>query len=367
MDPAEQAIYLGLTLGARYRVDAHIGDGNFSGVFRATDQQTGHEVAVKILTIRSTHSPEARIEFDGEKGLLGMLADASHVVTMLGHGTHPLELRAAPGESTVTIDVPYLVLELADASLAELLLQRHRLPWDVRLKLFRDLVKGVHQMHLRDMVHRDVKSENSLVHSSPQCAKIADLGRAKHTVGPPRFLAEAYVAGRGDLRFAPPELLWLCGSEDPAEMARVDLFLLGSLLYETATGVGVTSIAFTDPLRVHAEAGELPPAARKADLAGRLGQLTQQMMSAYDLFALELPPYLREPALALVRQLTHPDPLKRLPGYRQRRIDPWDLQWLLKKVDVLIALDAHHAGRAQRITRKRRRPTSARTTTRATR
>jgi transcriptional regulator with XRE-family HTH domain len=35
LEPAEQAIYLGVTLGSRYRVDAHIGDGNFSGVFRA--------------------------------------------------------------------------------------------------------------------------------------------------------------------------------------------------------------------------------------------------------------------------------------------------------------------------------------------
>jgi eukaryotic-like serine/threonine-protein kinase len=366
MDPAEQAIYLGTTLGGRYRVDADIGDGNFSGVFRATDQNTGREVAVKILTIRSTQSPEARLEFDGERRLLGMLAGASHVVGLLGHGTHQLQLVASPGESVVTIDVPFLVLELADASLAELLLQRHRLPWSVRLQLFRDLVKGVHQMHLARMVHRDVKSENGLVHSAPQCAKVADLGRAKHIAEPPRFIAEAYVAGRGDLRFAPPELLWLCGGEDVTEMARVDLFLLGSLLYEVATGVGITGIVFTDPLKIQAAAATLAPDARRADLKSRLGELTQQMMPAYDLFALEIPPHLREPALGLLRQLTHPDPLKRVPGYRRRTLNPWDLQWLLKKVDVLIALEAYVNGHRARITRRRRRPAQARKSRAAT-
>jgi hypothetical protein len=148
-------------------------------------------------------------------------------------------------------------------------------------------------------------------------------------------------------------------------MARVDLFLLGSLLYEIATGVGITAIVFSDPLKVHAEAGTLPPEARKTELASRLGELTQQMMPAYDLFAQEAPPHLREPSLVLIRQLTHPDPLKRPPGYRGRRLDPWDLQWLLKKVDVLIAVDAHQTGRAQRITRKRRRPTHAQSATKA--
>jgi serine/threonine protein kinase len=186
MDSAEQAIYIGATLGNRYLVEAHLGDGNFSGVFAATDQQTGRKVAVKILSLRSTHSAEALLEFDGEKALLKLLAGCTHVVELLDDGTHQLELVAPPSENAVTIDVPYLVLELADASLSELLLERDRLPWQARLKLLRDLVKGVHQMHLGKVV-------NGLVFSAPQGAKIADLGRSKHTRDGPRFIAEALI------------------------------------------------------------------------------------------------------------------------------------------------------------------------------
>jgi serine/threonine protein kinase len=171
-----------------------------------------------------------------------MLAGCSHVVNSIGDGTHQLEL-AAPGGASVKFDVPYLVLELADGSLAELLLNRARLPWQARLELYRDLVKGVHQMHLGGVVHRDVKSDNSLIFSRPQGAKIADLGRSRNTVAQSRFVAEAYEAGRGDLRFAPPELLWKCGTDNPDDMARVDLFLLGSLLFELATGVAITQVA----------------------------------------------------------------------------------------------------------------------------
>jgi serine/threonine protein kinase len=358
MDTAEQGIYLGVTLDGRYLLNAHLGSGSFSGVFRATDQKTRREVAVKILTLRSSHSTDARVEFDGEKALLQMLVGRSHVVSLLDHGTHQLQLVAPPGENMVTIDVPYLVLELADASLAELLLNRTRLPWQARLELYRDVVKGVHQMHLEDIVHRDIKSENSLVYSAPQQAKIADLGRSKHTRHPSRFIAEAYVAGRGDMRFAPPELLWLCGTEDPADMARVDLFLLGSLLFELATGVGITAVAFTDPRSTHAAAGKLPAAARKADLDSRRHELRQQFMIAYDLFAAEIPPHLREAAVVLLRQLTDPDPARRVPGYRRRTLTPWDLQWLLKKVDVLLKVEAQQNGR-RRITRsaRRKRPT----------
>jgi serine/threonine protein kinase len=44
-------------------------------------------------------------------------------------------------------------------------------------------------MHLSRVVHRDIKSDNSLVFSRPQGAKIADLGRSKNTAEPARNLA----------------------------------------------------------------------------------------------------------------------------------------------------------------------------------
>jgi len=363
MDAAEQEIYIGVTLAGCYLIEAHLGSGNFSGVFRATDQHTEREVAVKILSFRSSHSADARIEFDGEKALLELLSGCSHVVNRVDDGTHQLEL-AAPGGAIVKFDVPYLVLELADGCLAELLLNRARLPWQARLELYRDLVKGVHQMHLSNVVHRDVKSDNSLVFSRPQGAKIADLGRSKNTADPSRFVAEAYEVGRGDLRFAPPELLWKCGTEDPNDMARVDLFLLGSLFFEIATGVAITQLALIDPLAILTAASRLPRLAREADLRVRTHELREQFMPAYDLFEREMPSHLRDPAVRLLRQLTDPDPTARVPAFRQRSLPPWDLQWLIQKVDVLLKMEAYNTGARRRITRPTRRARPARKGTR---
>ena len=363
MDAAEQQVYIGVTLAGRYLIETHIGSGNFSGVFRALDQSTGRQVAVKILSFRSAHSPEARIELDGEKALLELLSGSSHVVNLLDGGAHQLEL-AAPGGATVQFDVPYLVLELADGCLAELLLNRARLPWQARLELFRDLVKGVHQMHLSRVVHRDVKSDNSLVFSRPQVAKIADLGRSKNTAEPARFVAEAYEAGRGDLRFAPPELLWKCGTDDPDDMARVDLFLLGSLFFEIATGVAITQLALMDPLAILTAASRLPRSVREADLRVRTNELRGEFLPAYDLFEREVPPHIRDPAVRLLRQLTDPDPTARVPSFRRRSLPPWDLQWLIRKADVLLKLDTYNTGGRKKIAKPIRRTQPAKKRTR---
>src|ERR1039458_2159346 len=338
MDSAEQVIYMGVCLGGRYRVTQFIGSGNFSGVFRATDDDSGQEVAVKILSFRSGSLLEARLEFDGEKDLLQTLAGCSHVVNAIDHGSHPLTLTAPTGTPLV-VTIEYVVLELADACLSELLLFRNRLPWSDRLRLFRDIVKGVHQMHLRQVVHRDIKADNSLVFSDTQSAKIADLGRSKDTSQPSQFISTAYAAGRGDLRFAPPEFIWLCGGEDAVEMARADLYLLGSLLFELATGFGITTLALPDATSILNLMQPLTEAARRADLVARHRELLERYLPTYELFGQEVPPPLRDRARSLLATLTDPDPKSRVPGFRRSTLSPWDLEWVLHGIDVLLKID----------------------------
>lgn len=334
MDPAEQSAYIGETLDGRYEVEALIGSGHFSGVFRATDTQSGDAVAIKILSFRN--APEARIEFDGERELLEALTSCSNVLTLRDSGQHQLALQTTAGVALPVL-VEFLVFELADANLTELLVRRHELPWEERLALFRDVAKGVHQMHIRQMVHRDTKSDNALLFSAPDItAKLADLGRSRDTTKPPRFSAEAYVAGRGDLRFAPPELLWLCGTTDPVAMALSDLYLLGSILFELGTGIGLTSAALGNPRLIVDQAVQLPESARAADYTHRHHELRERYEPAFAAFSNELSAALRGPALQLLRQLTDPNPAKRVPSFRRRNPQgDWNLEWLLRRVDVL--------------------------------
>ena len=70
---------IGQTISGRYRLAAHIADGYFSHVFKASDQQTGTLAAVKMLAPSATSDPGAVMEFDEE----GMLLEKSKRPTML--------------------------------------------------------------------------------------------------------------------------------------------------------------------------------------------------------------------------------------------------------------------------------------------
>ncbi len=237
----------------------------------------------------------------------------------------------------VELDVNFIVLERADASLTQLLLKRHQIQWSDRLTLFRNAVKGVHQMHNRYVVHRDLKSENFLVtrNGSLVRAKVSDLGRSRNTRDPSPVPASAYEVGRGDLRFAPPEFLWGLGTDNPEEMRLADLFLLGSVLFEFATGQGLTGIVFGDPRGILMTKKELSRDVRVRDYRHSQSRISRDLETAYELFAEELEKPIRAEAVALLRRLTAVEPQDREPGHIARRASNWDLQWLLKQVDRL--------------------------------
>jgi hypothetical protein len=99
---------------------------------------------------------------------------------------------------------------------------------------------------------------------------------SRDTRKPARVAAGNYDFGRGDLRFAPPELLWGLGESDDFElMARGDLYLLGSLWFEVATGVGLTSLALGNPLAVRASVALLPEDVRRRDFQARTAELRE--------------------------------------------------------------------------------------------
>jgi eukaryotic-like serine/threonine-protein kinase len=336
MDPNEAQLYLAETFGDRYRLERHVGGGHFSGVFQARDLETDREVAVKVLSVLN-QSPEAILEFQTEAAMLDELKDCSNIVNCCGSGEHNLSL-ASPQGVELSFKANYMVLDYAVGTLEDIVVSRGRVPWADRLDLFRESVRGVHQMHLRRMVNRDIKSSNVLLFDRPPLARIADLGRSKDTRMATRFTAQAYEPGRGDFMFAPPELLWLRGVPTVESYVRADLYLLGSLLFELGTGLGITAFVFGDFSKVMAYTSSLASdAAREADFRGRLGDMRERYALAYATFALELPIAIRGQATDLLRLLTDPDPLRREPTARLRRNLParWDLQWLLRRVDLL--------------------------------
>src|SRR5207249_953471 len=186
MDEAEAALYIGQTFdgqdGTQYLVEKKIGDRGFAGIFKGVDLASGRGVAIKILGFAARGSQtNAASEFKDEIGLLTTLAACSNVVTLFDHGEHEMQLQPEGGGAVFPVAAPFMVLELAVGSLEELLLRRHEIDWRDRLLLFREIVKGIHQMHFRKLVHRDIKAENALLFTRNPKARIADLGRSKDT------------------------------------------------------------------------------------------------------------------------------------------------------------------------------------------
>lgn len=112
MDHNESQLYIGAVVGGRYEVLQFVGSGNFSGVFLGRDQQTGSDVAIKVLSLGHSGSPHAVFEFQEDGRLLKLLQARSNVVDILDDGTLSLSIPAGT-PVPVAINLPYMVLEFS--------------------------------------------------------------------------------------------------------------------------------------------------------------------------------------------------------------------------------------------------------------
>jgi serine/threonine protein kinase len=333
--------FLGLTLNGQFEVLEHINDGFFSHVFRGVDQHSGETVAIKMLSpLRVLQDASCAIEFDTEARLLDILSNASNVVDSKGTFTDTVAVELPPGTGNVLhLTVRYHALECADCALDEVVVNRALFDWPTRLQLFRLAVAGVHQMHIARVVHRDLKSSNALLFDTAKqtsTLKLSDFGRSRALKEAASLPPLAYVAGRGDQSFAPPELFWLLGVDDDVSFRRADIYLLGSLLFELATGQGMTGIAIPDRQARFMAALSMQESERLRSFRATVGVLRASYKLALDVLAAELPPSIRLDVVDLVRQMCDPDPAAREHRFRaERRTQTWGLEWVFRRVDII--------------------------------
>ena len=201
-------------LDGRYRLGDLIGRGGMSDVFRATDEQGGDVVAVKV--VRSA---------DGEYA-----TRLSQEARALRRFEHPGLVRLL--DSGVTGDMAYLVMEYVDGvSLAETLRRGPLTPTDTA-NLGAALADGLAYVHERGVVHRDVKPANILIDTEGR-ARLADFGIARLV-----DTTTLTVVGTtlGTASYMAPEQL-----EDHQVGPGADVWSLGIVLLECLTGQRVYS------------------------------------------------------------------------------------------------------------------------------
>lgn len=209
---SEAALAAGTTLGDRFVVDAVIGRGGMSTVYRARDERTGRPVAVKVVS--EDGADLARFAREAE-----LLAAVSHpaVVEHIANGV-------ADGR-------PYLVMELLSGCDLAARLDRGPLSLPEVLSLARNLCAGLSAVHERGIIHRDIKPSNLfLVDADPAAVRLVDFGIAKRAVGAARLTRTGVMLGT--VGYMAPEQVRAARDLD----ARADLFSVGCVLYECLTG-----------------------------------------------------------------------------------------------------------------------------------
>ncbi|HSE48692.1 MAG TPA: protein kinase [Terriglobales bacterium] len=222
------ALASGSRLGP-YEIVAAIGAGGMGEVYRARDTRLQREVAIKVLPGELSANPELRARFEREARAISAL-NHPHICALYDVGHQD--------------GIDYLVMELLEGeSLAERL-QRGRMPVQQILLYGQQIAEALEKAHRSGIVHRDLKPGNVVLTKAG--AKLLDFGLAKPSQS--AVAASTGFSGAltkttpispitqqgtvvGTFQYMSPEQI-----EGGEPDARSDIFSLGAVLYEMATG-----------------------------------------------------------------------------------------------------------------------------------
>ncbi len=216
-------VILGTTLGGRYRLDARIGHGGMSTVYRAFDTVLEREVAIKLMHREIASDSDQLERFRREARAVAQL-NHPHIVTVIDAG----EWDSHDGEADVEMGTPYIVLEhVAGETLKDLIRREAPLQAPVALAYAIEIARALGAAHAQGIVHRDIKPQNVLL-SGEGGAKITDFGIAR-SLTEEGLTMDGRVLGTTDY-VSPEQAL----GQDVSGQS--DVYSLGVVIYEMLTG-----------------------------------------------------------------------------------------------------------------------------------
>ncbi|HET7226721.1 MAG TPA: serine/threonine-protein kinase, partial [Candidatus Eisenbacteria bacterium] len=248
-----------------YEIVEPLGAGGMGEVYRARDTRLGRDVAVKVLPGHLSQQPEVRARFEREAKTVSAL-NHPHICTLFDVGREG--------------DTDYLVMELIQGDTLAARLAKGPLPAPDVLRIGMQIADALDRAHRAGVIHRDLKPGNIMLTRSG--AKLMDFGLARATglaragdsgvtvaalTQSPTVATPLTAEGTlvGTFQYMAPEQL-----EGREADARSDIWALGCVLYEMATGTRafegrsqaslISSIMSSEPAPLSLLAPTSPPA-----------------------------------------------------------------------------------------------------------
>ncbi|MGA3169578.1 MAG: protein kinase [Chthoniobacteraceae bacterium] len=212
----ENELTPGQVLDDRYRIDSKISRSGMATIYKASDLKENHSVAMKV----------PHMQYESDVGFFSRFQREAEIGRILNHPNILKFYEPDPKQSR-----PYIVMELLEGrTLAQVLSEVKPFPIDDALQVAARVADALSHMHEKGVVHRDLKPQNIMI-TKDGSLRIMDFGIARASemrrltfvgftpaMGTPDYMAPEQVKGRrGD--------------------ARTDIYSLGAMLYEMATGV----------------------------------------------------------------------------------------------------------------------------------
>jgi serine/threonine protein kinase len=200
LEDSRMELAVGASLGP-YKIESYVGAGGMGQVYKARDTRLGRAVAIKVS------SQEFNARFEREARAISAL-NHPHICTLHDIGPN------------------YLVMELVEGPTLAERLKQGALPMESALRYGAQIADALAAAHAQGIIHRDLKPGNIIIAKGG--VKVLDFGLAKspedETLTTSRMVmgTPAYMA---------PEQ-----REGKACDARTDIYALGLVLYEMATG-----------------------------------------------------------------------------------------------------------------------------------
>src|ERR671924_886542 len=202
---------------AGYRIEALLGRGGMSVVYRAENIRLGNKVALKLLSEELADDESFRERFVRE----------SRTAATLNHPNIVTIYDAGDSEGLL-----YIAMRLVDGDLKAHLRREGPLAPDHALAIAAQVGSALDAAHARSLLHRDVKPANILLEpgepGAPPIAYLADFGLTKHLESRSGITASGQFVGTID--YMSPEQI-----EGRDVDGRTDIYSLGCVLFECLT------------------------------------------------------------------------------------------------------------------------------------